>query len=142
VREGIGTAPGDGTGGDPDHRDAREKLTIRRAKRADFLTFFGDETKHPTSIAWCGEIDGEIVGIGGFVTVAGTNVAFLDLTEKARKHKVALARAGYRAMELVKKSGKRYIFVEVGEPGAERWLRRLGFEPYQGRVWKWRKSQH
>lgn len=115
-------------------------MIIRRATAEDIATFSSLENK-PTILAWVGEEDGKIVGIAGFAFSKGRWFGFCDATERARKHKIMFARAAIRAMEEMKSMGVKYIYADLDryEPGAERWLRSLGFtvDPRSLYLYRW-----
>lgn len=91
---------------------------------------------------------GEIIGLGGIAYLEnGEKLAFAELTDEARKHKVALHKAGHQIMRMAREKGISTVVAtaskEVG-PAAERWLVRFGFEPElrnNQTVWVWRNKQ-
>lgn len=87
---------------------------------------------------------GAIIGFGGVAYLEdGRKMAFADLTDEARKHKIALHKAGKQMMAEARKRGiKRLIaMADMGvSPAAERWLKRFGFEQHDisgTKVWEW-----
>lgn len=116
-------------------------LIIRRATAED-IAAFSNATDVPTTIVWAGELDGEIIGLGGFARNKGRWIAFLDISEKARPYKMTLARAGIRSMQEARKLGFRFVYAakDEHEPTADRWLRSLGFEidPKSNSLFRWR----
>jgi len=113
---------------------------VRPATRED-IEAFSDMQNKPTVKAWVGEVDGRVVALGGFALQAGRWVAFCDLTEEARLHKMTLMRTGKRVMDEAKKMGIRYIYAEASpqEVGAVRWLESLGFklDPRSVYLYRW-----
>lgn len=105
-------------------------MKVRRATRED-IDAFSDLKNKPTIRAYVGEIDGVVVAIGGLALSGGRWFGFCDLTEKARGHKMTIARMGKRIMDEAREMGIRYVYanVDMSEPNAERWLTRLGFMP-------------
>jgi hypothetical protein len=76
------------------------------------------------------ELDGRVLGIGGFsFREGGSIVAFVAMTDEAREYPVAIHRAGLAAMALARREGYPRIVAEAesDNPAAERWLVRLGF---------------
>lgn len=73
----------------------------------------------------------------------GQKMAFADLSDEARKHPVALHKAGHAIMRLVREKGiKRLVATAdmVASPAAERWLERFGFQPQEShgmKIWVW-----
>jgi N-acetylglutamate synthase-like GNAT family acetyltransferase len=106
------------------------KVTVRRATRAD-IEAFSDLANKPTIRAYVGVLDGEIIAIGGLAFSMGRWFAFCDLTEKARKYKLTIARVGKRIMDDAREMGLRFVYADAdpNEPTAVRWLTSLGFEP-------------
>lgn len=95
----------------------------------------------PSSKAWVGEVDGKIVGIGGLYFHKSRWFGFCDLTDEARKYKLAIARTARLAMDEAKRMGIRFIYsdVDTEEPNARRWHEILGFKLDQRsqRLMKW-----
>ncbi len=117
------------------------KATVRRATREDIDTF-SDLKNKPTIRAYVGEVDGEIVGIGGLAFSHGRWFAFCDLTDKARKYKMTIARMGKRIVDDAREMGLRFVYAEADpkETTAVRWLKSLGFEldPRTTYLYRWR----
>jgi len=115
-------------------------MIIRKATAEDIATF-SSLTNKPTILAWVGEENGELLGIAGFALSNGRWFGFCDATARARKHKIAIGRAAKRAMEEMKSMGIKYIYADLdrNEPGAERWLRSLGFtiDPRSLSLYRW-----
>jgi N-acetylglutamate synthase-like GNAT family acetyltransferase len=109
---------------------------------ADFVAMFA--ALPPNRIlALTAELDGKVVGIGGFrFTPDGVVAAFVHMTDEARGFPVAIHRAGLTMMRRARALGIRRI-VALAEDGAARneaWLARLGFRPVEHAgetVWVW-----
>lgn len=90
-----------------------------------------------------GLIDGRIIGVGGIGFMPdGAVVALAQLTDEARRHKVALHRAALKFLADVRASGVRDLVTMADSdiPGADNWLRHLGFEPIERngvRIYRW-----
>ena len=107
------------------------RVELRDATAADFAQLV--ETPLPYRVRAFAGVQGDtLLGIGGLAFQPGETVAaFLILAcDEARKHKVALHKAGLRTMAEAKRLGiKRVVAVaQQGNPFAEPWLKRLGFE--------------
>mgnify|MGYP001578005743 CR=1 FL=1 len=104
------------------------KVVVRPASAQD-LDAFSDLANKPTTRAWCAEINGRIVGLGGIAAYNGRWYAFVDLLPEIRPHKMTIARAAARFLDAARRDGVKFIYAEVSprEPGALRWLMRLGF---------------
>lgn len=77
------------------------------------------------------EIDGKLLGIGGIgYRPEGTIVAFAVVTDEGRRYPAAVHRAGLAAMKMIQELGLPRVIADAqpGNPAAERWLIRLGFE--------------
>lgn len=103
---------------------------IVRPATADDLAAFSDMVGKPTTRAWCGELDGKIIALGGLAYGKGRWFAFLDLKPEARRFKVAIAKAARRVLDEARRDGIKFIYAEVSpiEPNALAWLTRLGFK--------------
>ncbi|MFW6028603.1 MAG: hypothetical protein ACOC9Q_03680 [bacterium] len=116
------------------------KLIVRPATRED-IEAFSEEAGKPTIRAWVGDLDGEIVAIGGFARIRGRWFGFCDLTDDARPYKMTLMRAAHRAMKAAREQGIRFIYADAdrSEPRAMHWLHSLGFEPLaNSSIHRWR----
>ena len=116
-------------------------IVIRPSTKDDIETF-SDMADKPTIRAWVGELDGRIIGIGGFAFSHGRWIAFCDLTDEAKKHKMAIMRAGKMALNEARKQGIKFIYAEADlkQTGSIRWLKSLGFEldPRTAYLYRWR----
>jgi hypothetical protein len=118
-----------------------ERVTLRPTVLQDFLDLQGAP---PIALTRCvSAMRGDrLVGLGGLIFLpSGVVAASAVLTEEARTScKVTLHRAGLQIMRMARSLGLRRVvaFPEQGNPVAERWLLRLGFEPVEngeGFVW-------
>lgn len=118
-------------------------VVIRRASRED-IEKFSDMTGKPTLKAWVGELNDEIIALGGFAIYRGRWVMFLDLSPQARQFKFALVRFARHLMTEAKAEGVKFIRAEadVSEPMSRKWLCSLGFEPEpNSNLYIWRNPQ-
>jgi hypothetical protein len=116
---------------------SKPAVTLRPATESDFIAMFGEPPQHRAR-ALAAEIDGRLIGLGGFALVMPGEtcacefwVCFMRATDELRARPVALHRAGLRMMGEAKKLGIRRLLA-LAEPGIEaapRWLRRFGFKP-------------
>jgi len=115
--------------------------TVRPATTEDLEAYFPGAVK-PTVRAWVGELDGKLIGIGGYAFAQGRWIAFCDLTKDARKYKFQIARTAKMIMGEAKKQGLKYVYVDINkeESGAEKWLKSLGFslDPKTLYLYRWR----
>lgn len=105
------------------------RATITPATAEDFRTIIGHA---PTLRArlLAARLDGEVIGIGGFVYKPdGTVWASMLATPRGREFPAAVFRAGVLAMRHARRLGLTQVFAspDPGEPAAERFLARLGF---------------
>jgi hypothetical protein len=127
----------------PEHRDQRQSLRpiVRRATKVDLDAYYGPEPDRPTISAVVGELDGKLIGCGGFAHVKGILVAFCDLKDEARKFRVQLVREARKLVAEMAATGKViYATADMSEPHVEHWLRVMGFEPVEGIQNRWRVS--
>lgn len=116
-------------------------LTIRVAKRKDFLRYYGTPAPK-TFTAMVGERGGEIVAIGGVFYDGGTAMGFLDAKERPA---LSLHRTAVKFMKTMKAVGEPAIYTACEDtiPRAADWLLRLGFkmtpDTVDGqRIWRWK----
>ena len=125
----------------------RGQVVSRPATREDILAFSA-VVKWPTAKAWVGEIDGEVVSLGGFALIRGRWIGFLDVTEKGREYlgknlgvKVALIRVMSDALREARRMGIKYIYAEADTqfPKAAELLLRMGFhlDPRSKQLYRW-----
>jgi hypothetical protein len=118
------------------------KPVTRPAVLGDFLKIYGTPPDYRVR-AIAGEVGGEVIAVGGIAFLPnGSHVAFLRADDKARQFPMALHKAGLFIIKEARRLGiKRLVaYAEDGIEAAERWLKRLGFEPaeYDGQeVWVW-----
>lgn len=117
-------------------------MIVRRATAED-ISAFSPLPNKPTILAWVGDDDGKIIGIGGLALVGGRWFAFCDLKPEARKHKKAIVKTARNVMMEAKRMGIRFIYAEAdsSEPGARRWIESLGFhiDPRSNYLFRWRE---
>lgn len=88
-------------------------------------------------------VDGEPAGIGGTYHSDGMTVLFCRLTPEAKRKPVLLHKVALDLIRGARERGGRLVAVaSPNEPTADRWLRRLGFEPAgrcdQGDLYAWK----
>jgi hypothetical protein len=123
-------------------------ITVRPATESDLLTFFGTmppELEITRVLAWVGEEDGKIVGIGGVRYHADGGVTgFVNATPDCRAHPVVMHRTALRFLAHWREAGHRTLRATIDSriPRADVWARRLGFVPLddEGGVWAWRSD--
>lgn len=122
-------------------------VTIRPATADDYLAQCGEEP--PARVrAWAAEVDGRLIGVGGVCLPPGLPpVAFVDISEEARRYPVALHKTGLRFMSQVKHWGLKTVIATCDDESetANRWLVRLGFIDTGNvsdgrRIYKWSTS--
>ena len=74
----------------------------------------------------------QVLGVGGVAHVADYQLflAFASLTDEARRHPVAVHKAGKRSLQIAREMGAEWV-VSVANgsvPAAARWLERLGYQ--------------
>lgn len=118
------------------------QATIRELV-ADDLTFpLRDLDAEPFGLTL--EIDGDIAVVGGVFWKAGRCWAFCSIYDDRARHSLILHRRAKRLLGILRETGETEICTLCDEwvPRAERWLKKLGFEPtgeYLGarEVWVW-----
>jgi len=125
----------------------KDKPIVRPATAEDLETYYPG-TVRPTIKAWLGEVDGEVIAIGGFAFSQGRWFGFFDIKPDVREtlrtsfaYKKTLVRAAKMIMGEAKRQGIKYIYAEVSktEHGAGKWLGSLGFLPVPNTaIHRWR----
>jgi RimJ/RimL family protein N-acetyltransferase len=123
------------------------QVVSRPATREDILAF-SSVVKWPTAKAWIGEVDGEVVALGGFACIKGRWIGFIDVTEKGREYltkslgvRAAMIRAMMEGMREAKRMGIRYVYAEADTqfPKARELIERMGFhvDPRSPALHRW-----
>lgn len=103
-----------------------------RPLRPSDLAAFGRDTSPYRLRGWAAVIGERVIGIGGIAFLTdGTHLAFVDMTDEARRYPVAIHKTGKRFIEQARAWGVRRMVAAADptNPAADRWLLRLGFEP-------------
>lgn len=118
------------------------KAELRPVTPDDVLQFVGEPSPYRMR-GLAGVVDGEVIGLGGIALLPDqTAIAFVHLSDEARKHPILLHRAALTTLADAKARGIRKIIAmaDDDQPAAERWLIRLGFrrEEIEGmKVYTW-----
>lgn len=119
-----------------------KRITLRPATRADFDTMLAEPLPFRVR-AIAGEVDGEILGVGGLAFPPNGNaIAFLQASTRARDYPISLHRAALKMFAEARhlRLPRLVATAETGIEPARRWLARLGFEPTKidgHEVWTW-----
>jgi hypothetical protein len=122
------------------------RVTLRPTVAADLPHLIGVALPHRIK-AISAEVEGRIVGIGGIAyRPDGTVIAFVQMSDEARKYPVAIHRAGLMAMKMIRDSRVPMVLAESqdGVAAAEPWLKRLGFRPVDidgVRAFVWKRGE-
>ena len=113
-------------------------MKVRPATKEDIEAFSSTPNK-PTIKAFAGEVDGEVVALGGLALSNGRWVGFCDLRDEARPFRMTIARAAIRVFREAREQGIKYIYAEADErePTAHRWLTSLGFVRTERGLYRW-----
>lgn len=120
---------------------------IRPATRADIDQLISEPLPYRIKAFAVEDQEGKLLGVGGFAyQPQDTIAAFVLKAPGAEKYKVALHRAGLRAMQEARASGYRRVvaLAEKTNPAAERWLARLGFKQVMvegEKAWVWEAAR-
>jgi hypothetical protein len=107
------------------------RVELRPTIAADLAHLIDEPLPHRIK-ATTALVDGRVIGVGGIgYRPDGTVIAFVQMDEQARRYPAAIHRAGRMAMAMIAASRIPLVIAEAqpGNPAAERWLLRLGFEP-------------
>ena len=120
---------------------ASDKPVLVPLTHEHLVEWHGDAGRGPTVKGIAGFIGGKLVAVAGLIYYPGTVVAFCELRDEARPHKVLIGLTAARMLREAKQRHKRIVaMIDNAEPTAERWLARLGFRHEQGDLWIWRTS--
>lgn len=98
----------------------------------DFQAFYGRDLPY-TAKGWVAELDGKIIGIGGFALLGMPALAFSDMTEEMKAFPITIMRESKRIMaELAKTRSSAYCLASKEFPNSAQFLERLG--------WVWQRS--
>ncbi len=116
----------------------------REASKEDIEQYFPGVPK-PTMRAWVGEIDGEMVAIGGWAFDGSRWYAFFDMSDKLEK----MAKNNFGLKMMIAKTAKQiimeadkqgilalYVMIDTEKQNAKRWLINLGFEKMSSRIYR------
>ncbi len=107
-------------------------MNIRPATRRDFKEFFADDLPRPRARAWVAEVDGKVLGIGGYYFAGENAVAFSNYKPGlTKKQKVLGAR---KLVEILKGTRLPIIAMEDDQNGTNA-MKHFGFEDY-GLFWR------
>jgi N-acetylglutamate synthase-like GNAT family acetyltransferase len=121
----------------------KPKPVVRRATLEDLKEVWPGEVI-PSGKFWLGEIEGEIVAVGGLArSSVGRWQLFCDLSDPAREYPIHLARMGKRVMDDWNRTGRKTLFAvqDKEEPTANRWLLSLGFEQQSDTLWRYDRKE-
>jgi hypothetical protein len=118
---------------------------VRPTTKADCDAFYRRALPYRIK-AYSGLDGGEVIAIGGLGFLPdGKVTAFADLNDHARSVQggLVLHRIARRVLDEAKAAGIGRLIAQLDDtiPAAERWLRRLGFEPLTPNdkaIWIWR----
>lgn len=122
-------------------------ISVRPATEEDVSAYFDGEPpeglRGARLLAYAGESEGKVVGLGGVVYMPhGPVMGFFDIKPEGRKHAVTIHRTARRILATWTLRGHRSLLITVDRsiPKAEEWARRLGFAPLydDDGVWTWR----
>jgi hypothetical protein len=114
------------------------RVTLRPTIPSDLPHCIAEPLPHRIRCITAELEDGTIIGLGGLgYRAEGIVEVFAQLTDEARRHPIALHRAGLMVMAMLRESGVAKAIATTGESfeAGQRWLLRLGFveaaEEYQ-----------
>jgi hypothetical protein len=116
------------------------KPEVRPAVASDFIPFLDQPLPYRVR-AWAGTLDNEVLAVGGIAYMPdGAHSVFLLANDRAREFPVTLHKTALMVLREARKLGIKKL-ATLADPGigaAERWLKRLGFEPImieEKKVW-------
>lgn len=124
----------------------KKKVICGRATTEDIKSYLGHRADNmPSMVAWCGKVDGKIIGAGGYFRQFGRWWAFSDFDKRALLYKFEIAYWAARALKHAQSTGIRYLYAELDHthPGASLWMQRLGFhlDPRSLYYFRWKAKE-
>jgi hypothetical protein len=122
-----------------------DRVILRPATRADIDAIIDEPLRYRVR-AWAAGRGGQLLAVGGFIFQPfDTVLAFLILAAPASSFALSLHKAGKHMMNEARRLRLRRVVAtaEQGNPAAEPWLARFGFEPVMigtEKVWVWRNE--
>lgn len=114
-------------------------VSIVPLDHSHLVAFYGDKGRGPTVKGVAAFVDGRLVAVGGLAIVSGKVVAFCDLKPEARPFKAAIHRTALRVLDQARRHHRRIVAIcDETEPGAPKWLAKLGFRENHEGEWEWR----
>lgn len=124
--------------------ESRETVKLVPATERDFEEFTGERPRK-TLRAFVAKVNNRIVGIGGFTYYGHQAVAFLNVTEEAKRYPITMIRL---CRKMINEHPGHYFICAIKdqeEATATRFLEAVGFkfsQAYQGQeVFRWHKPQ-
>jgi len=112
-------------------KKSKPKVIVTRASAADIKEHIGPRAKvMPSMIAWCGRVEGKIIGFGGYFKHRARWHGFIDMEPECQDYLKELHYWALRALQHAQKSGILFIYAELEPetyPDASNFLYRLGF---------------
>lgn len=122
------------------------RVTLRPTVAADLPHLIAQPLPHRIQAITAVAGD-QVVGIGGIgFRPDGTVIAFVAMSDEAKRYPVAIHRAGLMAMDMIRRARVPVVVAEAqpGNPAAARWLERLGFKACElagERVYVWQRAE-
>lgn len=111
---------------------ANPRITYRLATAEDVEAMIGCKSPHSV-MAYVFFLDGMPWGLGGYKIENGNFVVFSDIKKDVKLPKMTIFRCGKKVMDLIAaKKLPMYVVADNADL-----IKRLGFEHYQGSVYKW-----
>lgn len=122
-------------------KSIKDTIVVRRADKADLLSFGGNSHQF-MCLAWCADLNGKIIGVGGFYRLNARWVGFTEMNDEAAEYKVGFYKAARMIMDHMRARGyeRFYAILDESFPNAGRWVEQLGFRRRGPRLWVWRAS--
>jgi hypothetical protein len=119
----------------------RNSPVIRPATAADAAAFYGAERPMKSMRGFVAELNGDVVGVGGFYYERGYLIAFSEMKESLRPYRKAIVRGARRIMaQIIERKLPVFALANCDEPTAPQFLKGLGFTFFchtpQGDIYK------
>lgn len=117
-----------------------KKCEVCELNRSHLIDWYGEDGKLATVKGLAVFLDGELSAIGGLRYLQGKWFAFTDIKDDLRTRRVFIHRTTTRYLNSQLASHRViYTVQDQHEKTAARWLAALGFVPFNGDIWRWRR---
>lgn len=101
-------------------------IQLREATQKDIESFYKGNRPAYTMRGIVADLDGEIIGIGGYHMYKGNRIIFCEIKEHAKKYRKQILLAARMVIKMYG-AGRTFAVCDATQPTAKRFLEHLGF---------------